>query len=40
MKRDIHWNEGAKGLREAFGQGGAFIVAVDADGKANPMTIG
>jgi flavin reductase (DIM6/NTAB) family NADH-FMN oxidoreductase RutF len=40
MKRDIQWNEGASRLREAFAGGGAFIVAVDANGKANPMTIG
>ncbi len=40
MKRDIGWDEGAGRLREALGQGGAFIVAVDANGKANPMTIG
>lgn len=40
MKRDIQWDEGAKHLREAFGQGGIFIVAVDSNGKPNPMTIG
>ena len=40
MKHDIEWDEGAKRLREALTHGGAFIVAVDAKGKANPMTIG
>ncbi len=40
MTRDIQWDEGAKALREAFETGGAFIVAVDGNGKANPMTIG
>ncbi len=40
MKRDIEWDEGEKALREAFAQGGAFIVAVDPNGKPNPMTIG
>ncbi len=40
MKRDIQWDEGAKHLREAFAQGGAFIVAVDSNGVSNPMTIG
>ncbi len=40
MKRDIQWDEGGGHLREAFAQGGAFIVAVDSNGKPNPMTIG
>jgi len=40
MNCDIRWDEGGEALREALAQGGAFIVAVDANGKANPMTIG
>jgi flavin reductase (DIM6/NTAB) family NADH-FMN oxidoreductase RutF len=40
MKRNIAWDEGGSRLREAFAEGGAFIVAVDAKGKPNPMTIG
>ncbi len=40
MKRDIGWDEGSARLHEALTGYGAFIVAVDADGKANPMTIG
>jgi flavin reductase (DIM6/NTAB) family NADH-FMN oxidoreductase RutF len=40
VKRDIRWDEGAAQMRTAFEQGGAFIVALDANGKANPMTIG
>ena len=40
MKRDIRWAEGTSHLGEALSQGGVFIVAVDAKGKPNPMTIG
>jgi len=40
MKRDIQWDEGCARLREALAGGGAFIVAVDANGVPNPMTIG
>ena len=40
MKRNIAWDEGGFRLREAFAEGGAFIVAVDSKGKPNPMTIG
>jgi len=40
MKRDMAWDEGAEALRRALEQGGAFIVTLDAKGKANPMTIG
>jgi len=40
MKQDIQWDEGGERLRQAFARGGALIVAVDRDGKANPMTIG
>ena len=40
MSRDIRWDEGGGPLRDAFAHGGAFLVAVDANGKANPMTIG
>jgi flavin reductase (DIM6/NTAB) family NADH-FMN oxidoreductase RutF len=40
MKRDIEWVEGAKRLRDALTSNGAFLVALDANGKPNPMTIG
>jgi flavin reductase (DIM6/NTAB) family NADH-FMN oxidoreductase RutF len=41
MKRDIQWDEESARLRAALTDNdGAFIVAVDANGKANPMTIG
>jgi len=40
MKQNIAWDEGGSRLRKAFAEGGAFIVAVDANGKPNPMTIG
>jgi len=40
MKRDIEWAEGTSRLAEALTKGGAFIVAVDASGVPNPMTIG
>ena len=40
MKRDIEWDGGSAQLHEALRGSGAFIVVVDANGKANPMTIG
>ena len=40
MKRDIEWVEGAKPLNDALTANGVFLVAVDAKGKPNPMTIG
>ena len=40
MKRDIEWVEGAKPLNDALTSNGVFLVAVDAKGKPNPMTIG
>ena len=40
MKNEISWNEHAGHLKDALSGDGAFLVAVDQDGKANPMTIG
>jgi len=40
MKREIEWVEGAKQLNEALTSNGACLVALDARGKPNPMTIG
>ena len=40
MKRDIEWVDGTKRLRDALAGNGVFLVALDAKGKPNPMTIG
>ena len=40
MKKDIAWSDHTDRLRQALSDGGAFLVAVDENGKANPMTIG
>jgi flavin reductase (DIM6/NTAB) family NADH-FMN oxidoreductase RutF len=40
VKKRIEWYEHTAWLNEALRTGGAFLVAVDADGKPNPMTIG
>jgi len=36
----IEWDEGIERLKAALAGGGAFVVANDANGKPNPMTIG
>ncbi|MDD4904063.1 MAG: flavin reductase family protein [Candidatus Bipolaricaulis sp.] len=38
--RRIEWNERAGLLRDGLSSGGAFLVALDESGRANPMTIG
>jgi len=38
--RSIEWYEETEWLNAALGAGGAFVVALDADRKPNPMTIG
>jgi flavin reductase (DIM6/NTAB) family NADH-FMN oxidoreductase RutF len=38
--RQIEWYEETRWLHEALRGGGAFVVATDAAGKPNPMTIG
>jgi len=40
MKKEINWSEHTDHLRKALASDGAFLVAVDKNGKANPMTIG
>ncbi len=40
MQCDIRWDEGTRQLREALEAGGAFLIAIDDRGTANPMTIG
>lgn len=39
MKK-IEWYEETEWLKSALSSGGTFVVAKDAEGKANPMTIG
>jgi flavin reductase (DIM6/NTAB) family NADH-FMN oxidoreductase RutF len=39
MKK-IEWHQETEWLKSALSSGGAFVVAKDASGKANPMTIG
>jgi flavin reductase (DIM6/NTAB) family NADH-FMN oxidoreductase RutF len=38
--KTIEWSEGVQRLKDALSTGGAFLVAKDAAGKPNPMTIG
>lgn len=38
--QQIEWHEETRWLNDALRSGGAFVVAADADGKPNPMTIG
>jgi len=38
--RHIEWHEETAWLNQALSHGGAFVIAVDRNGKANPMTIG
>jgi flavin reductase (DIM6/NTAB) family NADH-FMN oxidoreductase RutF len=40
MKVNMNWNEHVDLLKSALSADGVFLVAVDRDGKANPMTIG
>jgi len=40
MKTQMAWSERTDLLRDALSQGGAFLVANDAKGHPNPMTIG
>ena len=40
MKKEIAWSDHTDHLRKALSDDGAFLVAVDSNGKANPMTIG
>ena len=40
MKKEIAWSDYTDHLREALSDDGVFLVAVDKNGKANPMTIG
>jgi len=40
MKKDITWSDHVETLKQALADGGAFLVALDENGKANPMTIG
>jgi len=38
--QSIEWHQETEWLQSALAGGGAFVVACDANGKANPMTIG
>ena len=40
MKKEIAWSDHTEHLRKALSDDGAFLTAVDRNGKANPMTIG
>ena len=40
MKADMEWDEHIDRLKDALSGDGVFLVSVDRNGKANPMTIG
>jgi len=40
MKKEIAWSDHTDHLKRTLSDGGAFLVVMDNEGKANPMTIG
>lgn len=40
MKKEISWSDHIDHLKQALSNGGVFLIALDENGRANPMTIG